>query len=328
VASLGHIAVGLAAARAQRGGEARWPALVGWSALSMLPDADVIAFAFGISYEAPWGHRGATHSFVFAAAVGLVVAALARAARSPSIRPGVIAALVVGSHPLLDTLTDGGLGCALLWPFDLTRYFAPWRPIPVSPIGLSFLSPTGLFVAVAELILFAPLFLYRWRPIPRPAIVVPIWCAAVWMIGSADPVRERLVGIILDEDTEYAKDYSERAFRQIAPGDPQNLVAERLGAPLGEWWDFDVRNLDVNPGDVCPFVYLEGGHVSATELRDACVKRGITAGMPAAAVRQRLGAPFGQCWTYTRSPSRRAYRGRTVCFVNGAVEEVIRRWGR
>jgi hypothetical protein len=58
---------------------------------------------------------------------------------------------------------DGGLGCALLWPFDLTRYFAPWRPIPVSPIGLSFLSPYGLMVALTELVFFAPLFVYALR---------------------------------------------------------------------------------------------------------------------------------------------------------------------
>ena len=24
-------------------------------------------------------------------------------------------------------------GCAFFWPFDLTRYFLPWRPIPVAP---------------------------------------------------------------------------------------------------------------------------------------------------------------------------------------------------
>ena len=40
-------------------------------------------------------------------------------------------------------MIDGGLGCALFWPFDLTRYFAPWRPIPVAPIGMDFFSPHG-----------------------------------------------------------------------------------------------------------------------------------------------------------------------------------------
>ena len=62
----------------------------------------------------------------------------------------VLAVLVLASHALLDTLTDGGLGCALLWPFDSTRYFAPWRPIPVSPIRLGYVSSSGFIVALTE----------------------------------------------------------------------------------------------------------------------------------------------------------------------------------
>ena len=69
----------------------------------------------------------------------------------------------MASHALLDTLTDGGLGCALFWPFDLTRYFAPWTPLPVSPIGLGYLSPYGLYVAAVEMVLFAPLLGYALR---------------------------------------------------------------------------------------------------------------------------------------------------------------------
>jgi inner membrane protein len=74
------------------------------------------------------------------------------------LRTAITAILVVASHPLLDTLTNGGLGCALFWPFDNARYFAPWRPIPVSPIGLGFFSPYGMFVAAVELLVFSPLF--------------------------------------------------------------------------------------------------------------------------------------------------------------------------
>jgi inner membrane protein len=80
------------------------------------------------------------------------------------LRTGALAFVVVASHAALDTLTDGGLGCALFWPIDDTRYFAPWTPIPVAPIGLSFLSPRGLFVVAVELILFAPLLAYALWP--------------------------------------------------------------------------------------------------------------------------------------------------------------------
>ena len=134
-----------------------------WSALSFLPDSDVVGFSLGVQYGDQWGHRGATHSLVFSLAVGVAVGLAARIARKPAIRTGVAASLVVGSHALLDTLTDGGRGVALFWPFDLTRYFAPWRPIPVSPIGLAYLSPYGLFVAVSETVLFSPLLVFALR---------------------------------------------------------------------------------------------------------------------------------------------------------------------
>ena len=167
MASLGHIAAGAAAARLSDapvpGRRVTIAAVAFWSALSFLPDADVIGFGFGIGYGDEWGHRGATHSFVFALAVGIVSGLLAPLARRPAITTAVLASLVLASHPLLDILTDGGLGCALFWPFDQTRYFAPWRPIPVAPIGFSFFGSYGLSVALAELVIFTPLWWFAFR---------------------------------------------------------------------------------------------------------------------------------------------------------------------
>jgi inner membrane protein len=164
MASLGHIVVGMAAARVESRDAVRtrpaFAAMLFWAALSFLPDADVIGFGLGVRYEDPWGHRGATHSLAFSVALGGAIGALAPRFGHPALRTGIMAALVVASHALLDTLTDGGLGCALFWPFDLTRYFAPWTPLPVSPIGLGYLSPYGLYVATVEATVFAPLLLY------------------------------------------------------------------------------------------------------------------------------------------------------------------------
>ena len=50
----------------------------------------------------------------------------------------------MASHGLLDSLTDGGPGIALLWPFAHDRLFAPVTPIRVSPIGGGFFSARGL----------------------------------------------------------------------------------------------------------------------------------------------------------------------------------------
>lgn len=173
MAGIGHIAVGMAAARwanhrsSDRGKGTLAAGMMGWSLLSMLPDADVVGFSLGVAYGSAWGHRGATHSFAFAVIAGVAAGLIARACRWPAMRLGVLATLVVASHGLLDTLTDGGRGCALLWPFDDTRYFAPVNPIPVSPIGIRVLSPRGLYAGAVELLMFAPFLAYAWWPRQR-----------------------------------------------------------------------------------------------------------------------------------------------------------------
>jgi inner membrane protein len=231
VAGIGHVAVGLTAARSSADGpKSRWPALLFWSALSLFPDIDVVGFLRGVPYGAPWGHRGATHSLAFALAGGILVGLGARFFKRPVFRTMVIATLVLASHGLLDTLTDGGLGAALLWPFSLTRFFAPWRPIPVAPIGPAFFTPEGAMVSLAEVALFFPLWLLAFRFRVRVAAVA-IWLVTVWLLASSDPVRERIVGFVFPDDTQFAAGYSEDAFRTIAIGEPEGAVKARLGEP-------------------------------------------------------------------------------------------------
>jgi inner membrane protein len=304
-----------------------------WSALSMLPDMDVIGFSLGVAYGDEWGHRGATHSLVFAGAVAGALGLSVRALKPRALRTWAIATVVLVSHGLLDTLTTGGLGCALLWPFDLTRYFAPWRPIPVAPIGLSFLSPSGLFIATIEIVLFAPVFVYALRSKRIPLALVPIWAVAAWLIASRDPVRESMLGFLLQEDTEYARGFSERAFRGIAAGDSEADVAERLGQPLGEYWDYlsgdELAGPAVEPG--CPFVYLESDIVVvlARDLGPAtrsCAERGVTAGMSRADVLRILGTPPDVCKRYSRGAPGRFHRARTVCLSGGKVVALVSQW--
>jgi inner membrane protein len=175
MASFGHVAVGMALGRLGAG-EAPPRRLAAsmllMSGLALLPDADVVAFVLRIPYEAPWGHRGASHSLLFAALVALAVAALTRASRGPVLKVGLLAFVAVGSHGLLDAMTTGGLGAALLWPFTPTRYFLPLRPIPVAPIGPGMLSARGLYVVGVELLLFLPFWAYAlW---PRRRAVRPV----------------------------------------------------------------------------------------------------------------------------------------------------------
>jgi len=120
--------------------------------LCVLPDLDVLAFRYGIAYADPFGHRGFTHSLSFALILALTVSAFARPLGSTSIRAFWFLLIAMGSHGLLDSFTNGGLGIELMWPFSEARFFAPWRPIAVSPIGVRHvLTDYGLTVLGSEL---------------------------------------------------------------------------------------------------------------------------------------------------------------------------------
>lgn len=121
------------------------------AALSVLPDADVGAFGLGIPYAHPLGHRGFTHSLVFAA-LGAAFASWAyqRLTRRPA--SFVFLFLCLASHGLFDAMTSGGRGVGFFIPFSNERHFLPWRPIQVSPIGVGDFLASGLPVLASEVI--------------------------------------------------------------------------------------------------------------------------------------------------------------------------------
>jgi len=119
---------------------------------SILPDFDVIAFRFGIPYEDQFGHRGFSHSFFFAALIGLLGACGHRWLRCGFGIAFCFLFVSTASHGILDAFTNGGLGIAFFWPWSDERYFLRYRVIEVSPIGLShFFSRSGIKVILSEL---------------------------------------------------------------------------------------------------------------------------------------------------------------------------------
>ena len=340
MATVGHVAVGLAAARAYNDGrQPRWPVAAAWSALALLPDADVIGFPLGIHYEEAWGHRGATHSLVFALAAGLIVGLAARWFRRPFARTAAFASLTIGTHGLLDTLTDGGLGCALLWPFDLTRYFAPWRPITVAPIGLGMLSVYGAIVVVAECVLFAPLLFVALRSVTlrlkKTALgaLVGLWLVAAWLFASTDPVRDRVVAFVLRDKTVFTEAFSEGAFRTIANGTSDEEIRRLLGTPYGQGWFYQsAAQPDERAGETaaaslreCRSIRFEKGVVLMVREIDACRALGIQPGTSIDDVSRRLGSPSESCWVYSWSPGW-VFRMRMVCFDHAKVDAVVAGW--
>ena len=136
---------------------------------AMLPDLDVIGLRLGVAYANAFGHRGATHSILaalLAGLIGILIAPWLRASR----RQAALALFVsTVSHPLLDMLTNGGLGVALGWPVLDSRYFFPARPIVVAPLGLQrLLSPAGWRVATSECF-------YVWLPALASALTLRSW---------------------------------------------------------------------------------------------------------------------------------------------------------
>ena len=95
----------------------------------MAPDLDSLTHHFfGVDANSIYGHRGLSHSFVVAVAVGAFVASFRRMMRAEYLRAVVVIGAAVASHGLLDMMTDGGRAVAYWWPMSSARYFADWRP--------------------------------------------------------------------------------------------------------------------------------------------------------------------------------------------------------
>ncbi len=76
----------------------------------MLPDADVLAFKFGVAYGHAFGHRGFTHSLLFAFALPTLLLAFYRFFNTSLTRIWLFLFVSLLSHSVLDSLTTGGKG--------------------------------------------------------------------------------------------------------------------------------------------------------------------------------------------------------------------------
>jgi inner membrane protein len=119
---------------------------------TVLPDIDVIGFSYSVKYASILGHRGFTHSLLFAFSMGFLAFLSAHLLNAKRVIAFLAVFCAVISHIILDAATTGGLGVAVLWPVDETRYFLPWRHIEVSPFSLKrFFSSRGVIILLSEL---------------------------------------------------------------------------------------------------------------------------------------------------------------------------------
>ena len=125
-------------------------------ACAILPDLDVAGFEFGIRYSSPWGHRGFSHSILFAILTGVFVSYLffkeIRKKPYPLFNYSLYFFMCTLSHGIFDAMTDGGLGVGFFIPFLDDRYFFPYRPIAVSPLNLEvFFTNYGWSILLSEI---------------------------------------------------------------------------------------------------------------------------------------------------------------------------------
>ena len=117
---------------------------------AILPDLDVLAFNLGVSYSHPLGHRGFTHSILFALLWSALLSFLFGKTRKLIF--AIVLFLSTLFHGILDAMTTGGKGVGFFIPYDNSRYFFPLREIKVSPIGIErFFSEWGIKVILSEL---------------------------------------------------------------------------------------------------------------------------------------------------------------------------------
>jgi inner membrane protein len=144
--------------------------------LPMVPDLDCFSSA---PYGSIWGHRGFSHSLLFALAAAVVTAALTfrRFAISFWDLWGFFF-VITASHGVLDAFTNGGFGIPFFWPIDNTRY-GLWGPIQVSDIGFEIPNFRTSRTVYTEL-------LYVW--LPTGALVLLVWLAR-WLRARTQETR-------------------------------------------------------------------------------------------------------------------------------------------
>jgi hypothetical protein len=152
-----------------------------------------------------------------------------------------------------------------------------------------------------------------------------------WLVASTDPIRDRVVAVLLRDKTVYTESFSEDVFRTIAMGTSEQEVRRLLGTPYGQG-SFYPSPADERAGETaaaslheCRSIRFEKGVVVKAMEVDACRALGIEPGTSIDDVTRRLGPPREACWVYSWSPSW-VVRMRMVCFDHAKVDAVVGGW--
>lgn len=131
----------------------RRPVWLAGAVCAALPDIDALGRPFGnLGYESMFGgHRGFTHSVLFAVALGGAATCAVRgyaSSRHARLRLWLAFALAFVSHGVLDALSTIGTGVAFWAPFSWTHYEFTWQPL--GEIGPGPYGPTRIFAILGN----------------------------------------------------------------------------------------------------------------------------------------------------------------------------------
>jgi inner membrane protein len=174
-----HPVVGLTLARLYAKRPMPWAYWGLAAVLPMVPDLDAFSTAV---YGGPLGHRGITHSLVFALGLSVITASLTfRYFRTSWWGLTGLFFLMIASHGLLDAMTWGGAEIPFFWP--LPGRYGNWGPLPVSNIGLDW--PNRRFLEI-----FSRELLWIWLPCGLVVGAVTIWRHLKKAQSSKNPVED------------------------------------------------------------------------------------------------------------------------------------------
>lgn len=147
----------------------RRPLALTAAVIACVPDLDV-ASAVLDAQGGSWGHRGVTHSLLFALGLAAIGVAVLRLWREPPAATVFLVAMAL-SHGLIDAFTHGEPGPMLLAPFSGARWLFPWGPIAVSPLGIN-----EMFGRYGALAFFSEVLV----------VLAPAWLATAFVKGDED----------------------------------------------------------------------------------------------------------------------------------------------
>ena len=145
-------------------------------------------------------------------------------------------------------------------------------------------------------------------------IFVSIGICISWHRHQLDSFDDWLWCLIMEDETIYAKGYSESAFKKIKIGIKKEQVINLIGKPLAETWLYSNDYLSV--------VSFEDDKVVHIDIGENMNLKKIKIGMIKKEVLQNIGKPLFERWGYSKRIKDVSYRVRFITFAQGLVVEV------